>query len=168
MKEFAYFRYFEVSPSPRSIGIIDLAGKCDLIYGAQQLAGKILCTKDLCLYTLTGIYRLRLDHDGPIAGGGARSDVTRWLWKCLGQFSATLSFVIVAGIEVHRAERFQNAKLEALHAMRQSRDPCFPTVSWSTCFDRTVIHGEIVPRAVHYANSRRLSLMRSARTWARS
>jgi len=48
MKEFAYSGYFEVyPPPPRSIGIIDLAGKCDLIYGAQQLAGKILRAKDL-------------------------------------------------------------------------------------------------------------------------
>ena len=33
------------SPSPppaRALGIIELAGKCDLIYAAQTLAGKIL------------------------------------------------------------------------------------------------------------------------------
>ena len=35
------------SPSPRSLGIIDLEGKCDLIYGAQSLAGKILMSKNL-------------------------------------------------------------------------------------------------------------------------
>jgi hypothetical protein len=37
------------TPSPRSIGIIDLAAKRDLIYGLQQLTGKILGTKELAL-----------------------------------------------------------------------------------------------------------------------
>jgi hypothetical protein len=36
-----------IPPSPRYIGIFDLGGKRDLIYGAQSLAGKILCSQDL-------------------------------------------------------------------------------------------------------------------------
>jgi hypothetical protein len=35
------------TPSPRSIGIIELAPKSNLIYGAQQLTGKILSRKEL-------------------------------------------------------------------------------------------------------------------------
>jgi len=35
------------APSPRTIGIIGLAPKSDLIYGAQQLAGKIFSRKEL-------------------------------------------------------------------------------------------------------------------------
>jgi hypothetical protein len=37
-------------PSPRSIGINDLPPKRDLIYGLQQLTGKILGTKELALH----------------------------------------------------------------------------------------------------------------------
>jgi|SRR5258708_24803673 len=36
-----------IPPSPRSIGIIGLERKCDLIYGAQSLTGKILMSKNL-------------------------------------------------------------------------------------------------------------------------
>jgi hypothetical protein len=36
-----------VSPSPRYIGIMELAPKCDLIYGLQQVTGKILMSKNL-------------------------------------------------------------------------------------------------------------------------
>ncbi len=49
------------SPSPRSIGIIGLAGKCDLIYGAQSLAGKILMSKNL-----QGEFPMREAQDGTI------------------------------------------------------------------------------------------------------
>jgi hypothetical protein len=34
-------------PSPRSIAIIELEPKLDLIYGLQQVAGKILMSKNL-------------------------------------------------------------------------------------------------------------------------
>jgi hypothetical protein len=34
-------------PPSRSIGIIELAGNLEIIYGAQQLTGKILSRKDL-------------------------------------------------------------------------------------------------------------------------
>lgn len=37
-------------PSPRSIGIIDFAGNCKVIYGLQSLGGKILSHKELLLY----------------------------------------------------------------------------------------------------------------------
>jgi len=38
---------FEVSPSPRISGIIELAGKLEIIHGAQALTGKILSRKEL-------------------------------------------------------------------------------------------------------------------------
>jgi hypothetical protein len=50
-------------PPPRYIGIIDLGGKWKLIYGAQQLTGKILPAKDLSPHPCAGKYRLRLDDD---------------------------------------------------------------------------------------------------------
>ena len=34
-------------PPPRYIGIMELARKCDLIYGLQQVTGKILMSKNL-------------------------------------------------------------------------------------------------------------------------
>src|SRR5579864_4802371 len=34
-------------PSPRSLGIIELAGNCEIIYGAQAVTGKILSRKGL-------------------------------------------------------------------------------------------------------------------------
>ena len=41
--------YFLVTPPrfPRYIGIIELASKLEVIYGAQSLTGKILSRKDL-------------------------------------------------------------------------------------------------------------------------
>lgn len=36
-----------IPPPPGILEIIDLQAKCDLIYGAQSLAGKILRSKDL-------------------------------------------------------------------------------------------------------------------------
>ena len=50
-------------PSPRSLGIIGLGGKCIKILGAQQLTGKILLSKDLaCQPGLES--RLALGDDG--------------------------------------------------------------------------------------------------------
>jgi hypothetical protein len=37
-------------PTPRSIGIIDLAENCEIIYGVQQLTGKIQETQELGSY----------------------------------------------------------------------------------------------------------------------
>jgi hypothetical protein len=39
------------SPLPRYIGIIGLAGNRVLIYGLQQVAGKILCGKELVFFS---------------------------------------------------------------------------------------------------------------------
>jgi hypothetical protein len=36
-----------IPPSPRSLAIIELAPKCDFIYGLQQVTGKILMSKNL-------------------------------------------------------------------------------------------------------------------------
>ena len=36
-----------IPPPPRSSGIIDLGENCEVIYGAQQLAGKIFIPKEL-------------------------------------------------------------------------------------------------------------------------
>jgi hypothetical protein len=45
-------------PSPRHIGIMELEGKCDLIYGAQSLTGKIFNAKDLgSVFASTGAGR---------------------------------------------------------------------------------------------------------------
>jgi hypothetical protein len=52
MKDFAHFIYSLDTPPPRSIGIIDLERKIDLIYGAQQLTGKILSAKEIRLVLL--------------------------------------------------------------------------------------------------------------------
>lgn len=39
------------SPLPRYIGIIGLAGNRVLVYGLQQVAGKILCGKELVSFS---------------------------------------------------------------------------------------------------------------------
>src|SRR6266853_2077861 len=62
-----------IPPSPRSIGIIGLERKCDLIYGARSLTGKILMSKNLQAKILlaeaqngtmrVSAYRRCLDHD---------------------------------------------------------------------------------------------------------
>jgi hypothetical protein len=54
---------------PRSPGIIGLEENYELIYGAQQLAGKILLSKDLRTSSFSHLYRLRLDDNGLVADG---------------------------------------------------------------------------------------------------
>jgi hypothetical protein len=53
-----------VPPPPRSLGIIDLGAKRNLISGAQSLAGKILRSKELGPVQVPRDLRLRLDYDG--------------------------------------------------------------------------------------------------------
>ena len=72
--------YF-LAPLPLwSLGIIGLAGNCEKIYRAQQLAGKILPAKDLWVPSFGHIYRLRFGHDALVADGAQGLDVTMGLW----------------------------------------------------------------------------------------
>jgi hypothetical protein len=51
-------------PSPsRSIGVIDIAGNLEIIYGAQQLRGKILSRRDLAPSTGSCLRHFRLGYD---------------------------------------------------------------------------------------------------------
>ena len=49
-----------IPPPPRSIGMFNLAENCDLIYGAQQLRGKILSRKDLAAAYLSSLEPLSI------------------------------------------------------------------------------------------------------------
>jgi len=92
-------------PSPRSIGIIGLERKCDLIYGAQSLTGKILMSKNLQAKILlaeaqngtmrVSAYRRCLDYDYAIyfwaqgqmsQGGCGKVKMSRQCRKELGEW----------------------------------------------------------------------------------
>jgi hypothetical protein len=78
-------------PPPLSIGIIVVALKFEVIYGAQSLAGKILMSKSLrAEISMTkarggggavSTHRLGLEHDCAISMVGTRLDVTVDLMK---------------------------------------------------------------------------------------
>jgi hypothetical protein len=56
--------WFEVPPSPLgSIEIIELGEICKVIYGGQQLRGKILSPKDLAPVGIVFVARFRLGYD---------------------------------------------------------------------------------------------------------
>ena len=64
-------------PSPRSIGIANLAENFEVIHGAQEFRGKILSRKDLGPIEQFLFTRFRLGYDVLSASRSARTEVTQ-------------------------------------------------------------------------------------------